>query len=72
MANMSYCRFRNTYMDIEDCLYALDMEEELSEEEAKACDKMFKSFLAFAEEMGFAYVNWDGYEKWVKEIKEKY
>jgi hypothetical protein len=33
MANMSYCRFVNTYQDLRDCWE--NMEEELSEEEAK-------------------------------------
>ena len=33
MANMSYCRFENTYRDLFDCLHA--MNNELSEREAK-------------------------------------
>ena len=36
MANMSYCRFRNTEIDLEDCLDALNMQEELSREEFEA------------------------------------
>jgi len=24
MANMSYCRFQNTYRDLQDCIYALN------------------------------------------------
>jgi hypothetical protein len=33
MANMSYCRFVNTYQDLRDCCE--NMEEKLSEEEKK-------------------------------------
>lgn len=36
MANMSYCRFRNTVADLRDCLEHLDDTEGLSEGEAKA------------------------------------
>lgn len=46
MANMSYCRFRNTLEDLRDCHSALsemgDFEKELSEEEAKAAKRLFK------------------------------
>ena len=47
MANMSYCRFQNTVMDMEDCFNAiaeaLDMEEpmELSSDEQRAFQRMF-------------------------------
>jgi hypothetical protein len=46
MANMSYCRFRNTLEDLRDCRRALsemgDFEKELTEEEADAAKRLFK------------------------------
>lgn len=40
--NMSYCRFRNTYSDLSDCVYALeDIDiKDLSQEELWAMKKM--------------------------------
>ena len=40
--NMSYCRFRNTYNDLSDCVYALeDIDiENMSQEELWAMKKM--------------------------------
>lgn len=35
MANMSYCRFQNTLIDLRDCYYNLD-DEDLSPEEENA------------------------------------
>ena len=36
MANMSYCRFRNTLQDLQDCYTNMEGNEELSKEEEKA------------------------------------
>lgn len=38
MPNMSYCRFRNTVLDMQDCLYAIQEEKinDLSKEELRA------------------------------------
>lgn len=47
MANMSYCRFRNTESDLSDCLYALEEGDTLSVEEAGAGSRMFRQFLNF-------------------------
>lgn len=47
MANMSYCRFHNTQMDLEDCLDALKDNEELSKSEFMKCKQMFGSFIDF-------------------------
>lgn len=47
MANMSYCRFRNTASDLDDCLETLLDGESLSEEEHKACSRMFQEFISF-------------------------
>ena len=47
MANMSYCRFSNTVMDMEDCFAvmdeAVDMNEplDLSADEQRAFERMF-------------------------------
>ena len=42
MSNMSYCRFRNTLNDLEDCVYAIeDIDlEDLSQEELWAAKRM--------------------------------
>jgi hypothetical protein len=53
MANMSYCRFRNTAQALDDCLTALDPNEnewQLSDEEENAGIEMFKRFLEFCAE----------------------
>ena len=50
MANMSYCRFRNTGQALEDCLTALDPNEngyEISTEEEQAGIAMFGRFLEY-------------------------
>lgn len=38
MSNMSYCRFRNTLTDLNDCLFEMDngIENSLSRDESKA------------------------------------
>ena len=41
MANMGYCRFRNTLDDLRDCYDNLD-DNDLSEEEAKARRRLVK------------------------------
>ena len=46
MANMSYCRFQNTLVDLGDCIEALDAilegdyDEPLSDSELRAANKM--------------------------------
>lgn len=52
MANMSYCRFRNTKNDLEDCLYALEQGDTMSAEEADAGIRMFRSILRFCVDNG--------------------
>ena len=49
MGNMSYCRFCNTRMDLEDCLFAVSDKNEypISQEESNQGIKMFKAFLNF-------------------------
>ena len=52
MANMSYCRFHNTRLDLEDCIEALRNEERLSSDEAKAGCHLFDDFLSFCVDQG--------------------
>lgn len=52
MANMSYCRFRNTKVDMEDCLDALRNYEELNADEYKACKRMFRNIVEFLVDEG--------------------
>ena len=52
MANMSYCRFHNTKIDLDDCLDALRDGEELSKEEFRKCKQMFRNFVDFLYEQG--------------------
>lgn len=51
MANMSYCRFQNTLNDLADCESALCDEsfDDLSEEEQKACRRMYRLCKQFIE-----------------------
>lgn len=59
MANMSYCRFRNTDSDLLDCIYALqtlvdnegvdNYDEGLSSEEKNAVDRMYQHCQEFME-----------------------
>ncbi len=50
MANMSYCRFRNTGDDLGDCLDAIREGKRISDDEARAGRRMFKIFLEFCQE----------------------
>lgn len=56
MANMSYCRFQNTTIDLEECLDVLrDREYEkvsLSKDEYYACENMFDSIITFFTDEG--------------------
>lgn len=52
MANMSYCRFRNTEFDLGDCLRSLEEQEELSREEYNACKSMFDMIFSFLYDEG--------------------
>lgn len=48
MANMSYCRFRNTVIDLRDCISNLE-DHELDKEEALARYQMIKEIVATVE-----------------------
>lgn len=42
MSNMSYCRFRNTLRDLEDCHHHIENYKELSSEEFDALHEMLQ------------------------------
>tara|TARA_S200002703_G_scaffold107470_1_gene93358 strand:+ start:185 stop:385 length:201 start_codon:yes stop_codon:yes gene_type:complete len=52
MGNMSYCRFQNTYRDLQDCYDALGEKslDELSETEKKYAKKLIKMCRNIAED----------------------
>ena len=50
MGNMSYCRYRNTLMALEDCDQVLDDTEDLSEGEIKARLRLIKLCMRIAED----------------------
>lgn len=59
MANMSYCRFRNTRLDVQDCLEVLQEEKPLSRDEASAGRWMLDEILIFCRDEGIID-NYDG------------
>ena len=71
MANMSYCRFHNTSMDMEDCIDALYGNEELSDDEFVACKNMFESILEFFEGYDVCEVDWDEFGHWLDTIDRR-
>jgi hypothetical protein len=50
MVSMSYCRFRNTLQEIENCLNALDEREHISENEQEAAQAMFYKIITWLHE----------------------
>jgi hypothetical protein len=54
MSNMSYCRFQNTLSDLRDCADALEDEDPISEDEAKAALSLVKECIAIIEQLGGA------------------
>lgn len=52
MANMAYCRFQNTEIDLQDCLDNLNERNIESEEEKQAAKDLFINFLEYCEEEG--------------------
>lgn len=47
MVNMSYCRFYNTRLALNECLEAIQNGENLSDAEMDACKQMFRTFIDF-------------------------
>lgn len=52
MANMSYCRFHNTSVDVADCLDAIDEGTIASPQEVTNAKNMFKSVLDYCKQHG--------------------
>lgn len=52
MSNMSYCKFHNTMMDLDNCMEALEYRDEMSEDEFRSCKKMFRRFIDFCLDEG--------------------
>lgn len=52
MANMSYCRFHNTNIDLRDCLDTIKSGEKLSESEMNDCRQLFGQFIDFCYDAG--------------------
>ena len=65
MANMSYCRFHNTNIDVDDCIEAL------SDDEFIACKNMFENVLEFFEEYDVCEVDWDEFNHWLNTIDRR-
>jgi len=77
MANMSYCRFRNTYGDLYDCVRALKEEglNSLSEEERRAADNMYMlctNFVSHYEEQAFEEIEDDDDEQEFQSMAERH
>jgi hypothetical protein len=71
MANMSYCRFHNTRLDVEDCIEALKEAEwdgeKISADEIRECKIMFDSIIEYLDYEGIIYIgefDYDAYEGW--------
>lgn len=72
MSNMSYCRFHNTNIDMQDCIEALTERDISSQEEKRSAKNLLISILDFCEEEGII----EGYdqqtiEKIIEESKEQ-
>ncbi len=52
MPNMMYCRFQNTYFDLEDCKDNMDNTDDLSPEEFTARHKIIKMCVEIAKDYG--------------------
>ena len=75
MANMSYCRFNNTRIDIEDCIEALREAEwgdnKISEDEIGYCRMMFDNIIDYLdEEVLLDNFDWDIYSRWKEKLIE--
>jgi hypothetical protein len=52
MGNMSYCRFENTFHDLQDCAGALEESDELSESETRFRKNLIELCVSIAKEFG--------------------
>ena len=65
MANMSYCRFRNTIIDLEDCFDALDDRDIESDEEKEAAKRILKMMAEFLIDNEIIYFDEDGLGEYI-------
>lgn len=71
MANMSYCRFWNTKIDMDDCLNALWDGATLDGDELMACRHMFQNVLEYFEDICvIEEIDWNEFEKWIESISK--
>lgn len=75
MANMSYCRFNNTRIDMENCIDALREAEfgdyKISEDEIGYCRMMFDDIIDYLDEEGLLdNFDWDIYSRWKEKLIE--
>lgn len=50
MVSMSYCRFRNTEIEMDACLNAIDDRDELSEEEKESANRLFRKIIIWLDD----------------------
>lgn len=75
MANMSYCRFHNTRLDMDDCIEALKRAEwddkKISKEEIRYCKMMFDTIIGYLDDEGLIdEFDYDAYEEWQNNLDE--
>lgn len=75
MANMSYCRFHNTRLDVDDCIEALKRVEwdgeKISKEEVRYCKMMFDTIIGYLDDEGLIdEFDYDAYEEWQNNLDE--
>ena len=75
MANMSYCRFHNTRLDMDDCIEALKKAEwdgeKISKEEVGYCKMMFDTIIEYLDDEGLIdEFDYDAYEEWQNNLDE--
>ena len=75
MANMSYCRFHNTRLDMDDCIEALKRaewdDEKISKEEIRYCKMMFDTIIGYLDDEGLINeFDYDAYEEWQNNLDE--
>lgn len=67
MSNMSYCRFENTYKDLQDCFEALDSLEISNENEKYYAKKLLKLCGEISDQYEIASIN-DDYEEKIDDL----
>ena len=74
MGNMSYCKFRNTESDMDDCISHLRDEKSMSKEEKRAAQRMLNSILDFLDDSEIADFDYgkaiQNVEVYIEEIEE--